>query len=152
MTEDSEKIIGRIIQGDIPLSRRPFAAAAPGVTEALFLETIKQMMASGRIRKFCAILRHEKAGFSNNAMAIWAVPAERVDEVGTFFAGYPEITHCYERTPPFLGRYNLFTMVHLSPAQNRSFFSKLASEAGVSDYEILESVEEFKKTSMEYYR
>ncbi len=152
MTNEQEKQIGKIIQGDIPLARRPFAAALPDVTEAQFIATVNEMIASGRVRKFCAILRHEKAGFNNNAMALWAVAADRVDEVGTLFAGFSEITHCYERTPPFLGRYNLFTMVHLGPGQDRGFFQKLAQAAGLSDFEVLESVEEFKKTSMEYYR
>lgn len=151
MTAACEKKIGKIIQGDIVLSRRPFADALPGLTEAEFIETVNQMIASGRIRKFCAILRHEKAGFNNNAMALWAVPTDRVDEVGAFFAGFSEITHCYERRPPFLGRYNLFTMVHLGPGQDHGFFQTLAHASGISDFEILESVEEFKKTSMEYY-
>lgn len=151
MVTEREKIIGKIIQGDLPLSLRPYAGAVPGVTEAELLETINQLLADGRMRKFCAILRHEKAGFNNNAMAVWSVPDERVEEVGNFFAGFTEITHCYERAPRFLGRYNLFTMVHLSPGQNNDFFLRLAEKSGIKDFLILESVEEFKKTSMEYY-
>lgn len=146
-----EKKIGKAIQGDIPLSKHPFRDLVAGFPEAELLHSIKGMIDNGIIRKFSAILRHERAGFNNNAMVVWAVPPEQVEKVGALFAGFSEITHCYERAPLFDGKYNLFTMIHLGPNQDRSFFRQLAEISGVNNYEILESIEEFKKTSMEYY-
>lgn len=143
--------IGKAIQGDIPLSKHPFRDMVAGVPEGDLLRKIGMMIGNGQIRKFCAILRHERAGFNNNAMLVWAVPPERVEKVGILFAGFSEITHCYERAPLFDGKYNIFTMVHLGPKQDRSFFDHLSAISEIRDYKILESIEEFKKTSMEYY-
>jgi DNA-binding Lrp family transcriptional regulator len=149
--DEKEKKIGKIIQGTIPLTRHPFRDLLPGFSHEETIRAIGDLMRDGRVRKFCAILRHEQAGFNNNAMVVWAVPPERVDEVGLLLASFPEVTHCYERQPPFDGRYNLFTMIHLGPGQGPDFFRQLAQKAAVTAYEVLESVEEFKKTSMEYF-
>jgi uncharacterized protein YktA (UPF0223 family) len=84
-------------------------------------------------------------------MVVWAVPPDRTEEAGSVFASFPEITHCYERRPPFQGRYNLFTMIHAGKSSLEELMARIASKAGVGDYQVLESLEEFKKSSMEYY-
>jgi hypothetical protein len=51
----------------------------------------------------------------------------------------------------FLGRYSLFTMVHFREGEGAGFLEELAVQAGASGYLVLTSVEELKKTSMEYF-
>ena len=84
----------------------------------------------GVIRKFGAILRHQRAGITRNAMVIWAVPPDRTEEAGGVFASFREITHCYERRPPFEGRYNLFTMIHTAEGQPGRTIARISSRVG----------------------
>ena len=149
-----EKKIARMIQGDIDLSLQPFLDMGTriGIGEKDTIETIDGMIRRGVIRKFGAILRHKEAGYERNFMIIWAVPAKQVEEVGNRMAAIPQITHCYERTPPFLGRFNLFTMVHLKAnGEDDDFLNMLSNTSGLEDRLVLASTEEFKKISMEYF-
>jgi DNA-binding Lrp family transcriptional regulator len=141
------------LQGDLPVERRPFGTVAfrVGMTEDAVLDALRQRIKQGVIRRFGAILRHQKAGVTLNAMVIWAVPPERTEEVGTVFASFREITHCYERCPSFQGRYNLFTMLHTGDAGLESIIAEISDRAAVYDYRVLLSEEEFKKSSMEYF-
>jgi len=121
------------------------------MSEEAALDTIGALLQQGAIRKIGAILRHQRAGITRNAMVIWAVPGERAEETGVVFASFKEITHCYERRPPFQGRYNLFTMIHAGEGKLEGVIEKVSKQAGISDYQILLSEEEFKKSSMEYF-
>lgn len=145
--------VAALLQGDLPLVERPFAevAKAAGTTEEEVLELLRKMRAEGTLRKFGAMLRHQRAGYTRNAMVVWEVPEERCDEAGRIFASRGEVTHCYRREPSFLGRYNLFTMVHFREGEGAGFLEALAAEAGALDYQVLASLEELKKTSMEYF-
>lgn len=153
MLKPLEAKIVKATQGNLPLTRRPFAdiAAAIDCREEEVLHTITDLMERGLIRKFCAVLRHQQAGWEQNALAIWSAPEGLCEKAGLTLATFPEVTHCYERTPPFLGKYNLFTMVHLKNHQRENFFRKLSEATGIDDFLVLASVEEFKKTSMEFF-
>jgi DNA-binding Lrp family transcriptional regulator len=143
----------RQLQGDLPVEKRPFRAVASGagMNEEAVLDAIGTLTQQGVIRKFGAILRHQRAGITRNAMVVWAVPPDRTEETGTVFASFREITHCYERRPPFEGRYNLFTMIHAGKDSLENLIARISSKAGIGDYQVLESLEEFKKSSMEYF-
>jgi DNA-binding Lrp family transcriptional regulator len=151
--DDAVQNLLRQMQGDFPIEKRPFRAAASraGMNEEAVFDTIGTLVQQGVIRKFGAILRHQRAGITRNAMVVWAVPPDRTDEAGKAFASFREITHCYERRPPFEGRYNLFTMIHAGKDALEDLIATISSKAGVGDYQVLESLEEFKKSSMEYF-
>lgn len=153
MLTEREKKIAQLIQQDIPLIKRPFKSIGQraGVSEEEVLSVIRSFMKAGIVRKFGTILRHQKAGFTHNAMVIWAAPRGEIDAAGQIFASFKEVTHCYERTPFFLGKYNIFTMVHFREGRQKSIFQKLSKAAGIKDFKILMSEEEYKKSSMEYF-
>ena len=153
MLTDREKLLIRYMQGDMVLTKRPFASLAEriGAEEDEVIDCIRRLKDEGIIRKVGAILRHQKAGLTENAMVVWAVPDEECERVGAVFSSYRDITHCYERTPPLDGRYNLYTMIHLSDRGVEQYVRKLSREVGIADFQILRSKEEFKKSSMEYY-
>jgi DNA-binding Lrp family transcriptional regulator len=152
MLTDKEKKVAAYIQKDIPLVERPFAQAASelGITEKEIITITEDLMKRGIIRKFGAILRHQKAGYTRNIMVVWAVPEDRCDETGTLLSAFPQVTHCYRRTPAFEGKYNIFTMVHLQ-SENDAIIDTLSRTAGIDDYKTLSSEEEYKKSSMEYF-
>jgi DNA-binding Lrp family transcriptional regulator len=153
MLTDEERTIGRLIQRDLALTRRPYREIADqtGMTEQDVLNVIKQMLAWSLIRKFGAVVRHREAGFFANAMVVWAVPEDRCEQVGQMLSSFAEITHCYERSPAFEGKYNLFSMIHLRSQDIEENVEIIATAAGIQDYRILASEEEFKKSSMEYF-
>ncbi len=148
-----ETEVARRLQGDIPIARRPFQKIADemGLTEEKVLAIAEDLRKQGIIRKFGAIVRHQLAGYTRNAMVVWAVPPDRMDDVGKRLASFSEITHCYERRPVFEGKYTLFTMVHFRKGTDVDLLDKIAAAVEVVDYKLLRSVEEFKKISMEYF-
>ena len=154
MIDELEKRIIALIQGDLPLDPRPFAMMAKslGITEDAFVEKVKSLKKRGIIRRFGATLRHQGAGFSSNAMVAWLVPDERIEGVGKDMANFREVTHCYQRRPQKGWKYNLYTMVH---GDNRDeclqIAKRMSQQAGISEYILLFSEKEFKKTSMEYF-
>jgi DNA-binding Lrp family transcriptional regulator len=153
MLTDEERIIGRLIQRDIGMTRRPYReiAAQTGMTEQEVLNGIRQLRERGLIRKFGAVVRHREAGFTGNAMVVWAVPEDRCEQVGQVLSSFPEITHCYERSPAFEEKYNLFSMIHLRQQDIEEKIEAISVATGIQDYLILTSEEEFKKSSMEYF-
>ena len=113
LTELDKRIIASI-QGDIPITERPYLEIAEnlGISEELLLKSLKNLCDEGVIRRFGATLRHQKSGYTANAMVAWRVDEERVDEVGEKMASFGPVSHCYRRNPKDDWPYNLYTMVH----------------------------------------
>jgi DNA-binding Lrp family transcriptional regulator len=154
MTDELDKKVISLIQGDLPVDQRPFAVMAEqiGITEALFIERVQNLKKQGIIRRFGATLRHQEAGFSSNAMVAWLVPDHRIDEVGEILARFREVTHCYQRKPQNDWPYNLYTMVHgNNRKQCYQIAKQMSQSSGIDDYELLFSEKEFRKISMEYF-
>lgn len=153
LTELEKRIIASI-QGDIPVVPRPYQALAQelGVEEKAVLETLESLCQRGVIRRFGATLRHQKSGFGANAMIAWQVAEERIAAVGDIMASFREVSHCYRRNPTKSWPYNLYTMVHGTSEENcRRTAARMAAQAGVSNYSLLFSRRELKKTSMKYF-
>lgn len=151
--EQDRRIIG-LIQGDLPVEARPFAAMAEriGISEEEFIDRVRALRQRGIIRRFGATLRHQEAGFRSNAMVAWIVPEERVKEVGPLLAGFRQVTHCYQRVPARDWPYSLYTMIHgASRKECRRIAEEMSEAAGVKTYSLLFSEREFKKTSMAYF-
>ena len=153
LTELEKKVIVAV-QGDLPITPTPYRAVAEnlGISEELLLDTLQSLCDRGVIRRFGATLRHQKSGFTANAMVAWRVAAERADEVGKIFAAFKEVSHCYHRKPTPDWPYSLYTMVHAKDEDHcRKTAARMAAKACVTEYELLFSREELKKTSMRYF-
>lgn len=151
---ETEKNILRKVQGNLPDSPTPFADIADeiGVDVQDVLKLVRELKASGAIRRFGATLRHQKAGYGKNAMVAWKVPEERVEEVGEKMAEQSEISHCYVRRTYPEWRFNFYTMIHgRSEGDVDQVVERLSRDLGLSEYDKLESVKELKKTSMTYF-
>jgi len=143
----------KILQSDIPLSSRPFAdiARASEMTSEELIGWIRDLSREGIIRKVTTILRHQKAGYGKNVLVLWSVPPEEIDDAGRKLAGLPYISHCYERQPSFDGRFNLFTMLHAKSGDISPLLQEMSRLISCPDFLLLESLEEYKKTSPEYF-
>ncbi len=149
----AEKKVARLIQLDIPLAGRPFEqiGRACGLAEEETLNITRRLLQKGYIRRFGAVLRHQKAGYTKNALIIWAVPPDQIEKAGKILAGFPFISHCYAREPSFQGKYNLFTMLHAQNHNITIIIDQIAAAINNRDFLILESIQEYKKTSPEYF-
>jgi len=153
LSELDKQVIARL-QGDLPLCPEPYAvvAAEVGISEAALLQKIADFLAAGVLRRMGTILRHHQAGFTANAMCGWRVPPERVEEVGVVMAAFPQASHVYQRPTYPDWPYNLFTMLHGRTKEDLELTAReMSARTGITDYTLLHSTREFKKTSMNYF-
>lgn len=149
-----EKMIIYELGGDIGEGAGPFADLGQklGLSEDEVVEIIRGLRNRGVLRRFGATLRHQKSGFTANAMVAWQVDENKIEEVGSIMASFREVTHCYQRKTAPGWTKNLYTMIHASSREGcRLLAQKMADAAGINDYELLFSHEELKKTSMRYF-
>ena len=110
-----DRALVRATQGGLPLVPRPYEAIARelGVSQEEVLAGLRRMLADGRIRRIGAVPNHYALGYSANAMSVWDVADDAVDDLGRRVGALPFVTHCYRR-PRRLPAwpYNLFAMVH----------------------------------------
>jgi DNA-binding Lrp family transcriptional regulator len=146
----------RVLQNDLPLVPRPFAHGAGrlDVREDTLLARAREMISAGIMRRFAAVLRHRQAGYGANGMACWAVPLERIEEVGLLAARFSQVSHCYQRPAhPPRWPYTLFTMIH-GRTKNAvaAVVAEIARETGIEEYQVLYSTREFKKERVRYFQ
>jgi len=140
----------RAAQDGFELTERPYLSLGRrlGLSEEEVLARLTRLQMEGIVRRFAATIGHRALGIVANAMIVWRVPPDRVDAVGELFALSRDVTHCYERATAPDWPYNLYTMVHSRSKQDCiSIAEQLSLSAGVSDYRIIFSEKEYKKTS-----
>ncbi len=151
---DLEVAAIRVVQEDLPLVERPFAALGEqiGASEDEVLGLLASFKDRKLMRRFAAVMNHRSAGFKANAMGVWAVPEERLDELGPQMAGFALVSHCYRRPTYPDWPYSVFTMVHGKSAREcEATIAAVQAETGVDDYALLWSVKEYKKTRVRYF-
>jgi len=151
---EQQKQFVRLIQDGLPPEREPFAAIAERLAwpVAQVVEQVREWLDAGVIRRFGAVVRHRELGYRANGMAVFCSPPETIDAAGQSLAADPAVSHCYRRPalPDF--PYTLFAMTHgRSEDGVRRTVAHLADAAGLTDYDVLFSVREFKKDSMRYF-
>jgi siroheme decarboxylase len=153
ISEDDKAAI-RALQEDVPLTPRPFDlwGRQVGLSYEELLERAYDLRDRKIMRRFSAVLYHRKAGFRANAMGVWRVPEERIDEVGNAFAHYQSVSHCYQRPTYEDWPYSVFSMVHgRSVEECENVLKAMAEETGLTDYISLYSTREYKKTRVRYF-
>jgi DNA-binding Lrp family transcriptional regulator len=153
LSADDKKLI-RQIQGDLPITPTPFEPLARqlALPEKEFLKRIHHLIRRGTIRRFGAILRHQKAGYQGNAMVVWRVPEDQIPRISRAMVSFPAVSHCYLRPSLPQWPYNLYTMVHGQSEKDCLLAAQKISKAtGLKDYRLLFSKREHKKSSMRYF-
>ncbi len=103
------------LQDGLPLVARPYARIAErlGVGEEVVLQRLAALQESGTLSRFGVVVSHRALGYRANAMVVWDVPDDRVDDCGRRLAALAFVTLSYRR-PRRLPDwpYNLFAMIH----------------------------------------
>lgn len=142
------------LQNGFKLETRPFKriAVATGCSEEVVINTIKDCLEKGLIRRIGVAARPEKFGHKSNALVAWKVPEDRVEEVGKEVAAMSAISHCYDRECPQNWDLNFFTMIHARDDSDlKSVINEIIETCNLSEYKIFKTVKELKKTSMRYF-
>ncbi|MBI2828310.1 MAG: hypothetical protein HYX77_03420 [Acidobacteria bacterium] len=143
----------RALQTPLPLLERPFARLADlaACQEDELLGFARRHL-GGAIRRYVATFRQRRLGVRGNAMVVWNVSGEELDETGRRLARAPQVSHCYarERLPGF--PYTLYSMVHgPDDTSCRDLVGRLASIVGTDDYAVLVTTRELKKCRLRYF-
>ncbi|MBA7543276.1 hypothetical protein ES705_35606 [subsurface metagenome] len=150
--DEIDQTILRITQERIPLVKEPFGKIAKGIgiSHAEVITRIKRLINKGVIKRLGISVNQRKVGIVANAVVAWKVPQEQVERVGNTLSAYKEITHCYERiTIPGKWEHNLFTVLHGYNRKSVEETAKRLSEAiGITEYLVMFSNEQFKRTSV----
>lgn len=144
------------IQEGLPLVARPYAevAATIGTSEADVLSRLERLLDHDIIKRLGIVVRHHELGFRANAMVVWNIPDERIDEFGRCIGASGLVNLCYQR-PRRLPDwpYNLFCMIH---GKDRDAvlgrLDQLRDQCGLVDFqcEVLFSKQRFKQTGARY--
>lgn len=144
-------VILQAIPYDFPICKKPYEniAKEADISEAKLINILKDLRTKGVIRRIAAILYHRKAAYMYNAMVVWEVPEDDIEKTGKIMAGFPEVSHCYERERGDYWGYNIFTMIHSRTFEGCTNIAlRIAEKTGINTYEMFLSKREFKKTSL----
>ncbi|MHC4149350.1 MAG: siroheme decarboxylase subunit beta [Planctomycetota bacterium] len=148
-----ERKILAVVQGGFPRSQTPYKdmAEQAGIDIEELLAVLEDWKRRGVIRRIGAIVNHFKVGLGAGAMVAWQVEPERAEEVGRILAGFDEVSHAYERAVCGDWPYNVYTMVHGASAEEVGrTVERMSGACGVSDYRVLVTEKELKKTPPRY--
>ena len=154
MLDELDKKIIATVQDEIPIVPRPYLALAEkiGRTEAELITRLNNYAKSGKLRKSGAVLRHREVGFAANVLCAWKVPPDKLEQIGANMATNTAVSHCYDRKTTKNWPYNVYTMIHAhTRAECSDIANNIAQENNLTDYKMLFSIKEWKKTSMRYF-
>ena len=151
---DREKQVVRRLQGDVPISTTPFSHIAETVacSEKELLQLLQKWQHSGVLKRISCIIRHQRFGFKGNAMCVWNLPEEQLEETGAKLAEHSFVTHCYQREINADFPFNLYAMVHAENKEKvKEKFKELEKLENLKNGRMLFSAKELKKTSPVYF-
>lgn len=129
MLDAIDRSIINTLQGDFPLSERPYrdAAVQLSIDEVELIRRIERLLASGVATRFGPMFNADRMGGAFSLCAL-AVPPERFEDVAAFVNAHPEVAHNYER------RHQLnmwFVLASDDPVRIRHVVRAIEAETGL---------------------
>ena len=140
--DTKSKELLNLIESKFPLEARPFLKLANelNITEQQVIDIIKDLKASGYIKRLGGIFDSKKLGYYSTLCAI-KVPQDRIPEVAKLINNYAGVTHNYMREHS----YNMwFTVIAASVERVKEFLSYIKTKTGIEDIIELPAVNLFK--------
>lgn len=97
-----DKRILNVLQGEFPLSERPYADAAGrlGLNEAELIQRLQRLLATGVLSRFGPMYHAERLGGALT-LAAMKIPPDDFDRVAAIVNAFPEVAHNYARDHAF---------------------------------------------------
>ena len=156
-TGEEKEAVG-LFQKDLPIIDRPFRVLVESddssLSEGRFLELGKSFENENIMRRYSAVLRHVNAGFGYNAMTAWKIgDDDNIEKKAQAFIDETAVSHLYLRkTFPGRWEYPLFAMIHAkTESEMNDIIYSLATNSGLNNYLVLQTVREFKKKRVVYF-
>ncbi len=150
----AQQAMVRYLEDDLPVVADFYghAAGVLGMDAPQLMQTLREWQSTGVLRRIALLLRHRAVGFKANGMCCWNVPPEKMVEAGRRVSAAPEVTHCYERAALESFPFNLYAMIHTTSwEKTQALFQRISDECALSGGQLLLSVREYKKTSMQFF-
>ena len=137
-----DKSLLNLLQADIPVCSRPFAAMAKKLNtdEQTVIKRLRELKAAGYLRRIGTFFDSSSLGYQGVLVALSVAP-ENIRQVAEAVNGYPGTTHNYERE----GHFNLwFTLLTPNATLEKKILSEVRSLVGVEDMICLKSNKKYK--------
>lgn len=141
------------LQEPLPLIKEPFKPIAEklGVREEEIFSWLMEVKKQGGLRRFGALVKHDRLGYKTNVMVAWKIPHQKIEPFVKEVIKKAFITHCYERkTYPFWD-YNLYTMCHFKNEEEIKLIEELAQKINITEYLMLTTLKELKKVRLKLF-
>ncbi len=155
LSETDARLVAEIQDG-LPVTSRPYHEVGRriGLSEQQVIERIEALQQQGIIKRLGIVVRHHELGYTANAMVVWDVPDERIEEIGELLGAQPCVTLCYQR-PRRLPEwpYNLFCMIHGRERDRvEAYVEQLVAQFGLQEIprQLLFSARRFKQRGARY--
>ena len=98
----------------LPICSRPYDEIGKrlNISESEVIERITALQQSGIIKRFGVVVKHAALGYRANAMCVWRVPENQIDEIARYLLTFSFVTLCYQRPMHSQWQYNLYCMIH----------------------------------------
>lgn len=139
---DLEKALIQVIQSGFPVDSRPYLRLAEqiGTTEEHVIEMIKDLKASGHIKRLGAIFDSKKLGYKSTLCAA-KVPESQVEATAAVINQYEGVTHNYIREDA----YNMwFTLIAQSDEMIGQTLAEIKAQTQVEEILNLPATHLFK--------
>lgn len=146
------RIIERLKQ-PLPINSRPFHALSEefNISEKKLLKKLLDYKDSGVIRKIGGIVSQRKLGYKYNALVLWNVQKDKIDDFAKKLANMKNISHCYRRTTYQNWEYSIYSMFHCFDENHFKELLKFLSDGEpLNEYMILQTKKELKKQRMNF--
>lgn len=113
LDEVNQQLLVQLSDG-LPICSRPYLEIGKRleISEIEVIERIQQLQATGIIKRFGVIVKHATVGYRANAMCVWKIPENHIDDIARYLLKFSFVTLCYQRPMLPQWNYNLYCMIH----------------------------------------
>ncbi len=143
----------KALQEPLPLVKEPFSEVASllNCKDGEIFEWIEAQKKRKALRRFGALLKHNKIGLKENVMFALEVDGERIGEVAEEIIRLPGVSHCYQRRSYPEWPYNLYFMVHFKDGEEIRDFWRFLKRLPVKKIKPLKTLKELKKERLKLF-
>lgn len=156
MDINQQRKILKYLSNGLSICAEPYKELAElcGISESKLFSFIQELVDSNVISRFGMVVDPESVGYVENAIVVWDIPDDAVDQVGALLGLQEKISLCYRRQRQLPDwPYNLFTMIHGKTKHDvLTELNNIVKSNGIESYacDVLISTETFKHQGARY--